>query len=118
MEKDPVLVYREHATFYTDSYQAYKGVIPQEQHKAISKKARKTNRVERFNCTLRQRVSRLVRSALSFSKKLANHIGAIKYFISHYNLLFITDSVDGVSSRSSRPRRASSPTSSQRSVCH
>jgi IS1 family transposase len=80
------LMYREHATFYTDSYQAYKGVIPQEQHKAISKKARKTNRVERFNCTLRQRVSRLVRSALSFSKKLANHIGAIKYFISHYNL--------------------------------
>ena len=79
-------VYREHATFYTDSYQAYKGVIPQEQHKAISKKARKTNRVERFNCTLRQRVSRLVRSALSFSKKLANHIGVIKYFISHYNL--------------------------------
>jgi hypothetical protein len=23
---------------------------------------------------------------LSFSKKLANHIGAIKYFICHYNL--------------------------------
>src|ERR671919_807784 len=79
-------MYREHTTFYTDSYQAYKGVIPQERHKAISKKVRKTNRVERFNCTLRQRVSRLVRSALSFSKKLVNHIGAIKYFISHYNL--------------------------------
>ena len=79
-------VYREQATFYTDAYQAYNGVIPEAQHKAISKKARKTNRVERFNCTLRQRVSRLVRSALSFSKKLANHIGAIKYFISHYNL--------------------------------
>jgi insertion element IS1 protein InsB len=35
---------------------------------------------------LRQRVSRLVRETLSFSKKLANHIGAIKYFICHYNL--------------------------------
>jgi hypothetical protein len=34
----------------------------------------------------RQRVSRLVRDALSFSKKLANHIGAIKLFICHYNL--------------------------------
>jgi insertion element IS1 protein InsB len=44
-----------------------------------------TNAVERFNCTLRQRVSRLVRDALSFSKKLTNHIGAIKYFICHYN---------------------------------
>ena len=48
--------------------------------------ARKTNHIERFNNTLRQRVSRLVRSALSFSKTLANHIGAIKYFICHYNL--------------------------------
>jgi len=27
---------------------------------------------------MRQRVSRLVRDALSFSKKLANHLGAIK----------------------------------------
>jgi hypothetical protein len=34
----------------------------------------------------RQRVSRLVRDTLSFSKKLAHHIGAIKYFICHYNL--------------------------------
>lgn len=36
--------------------------------------------------TLRQRVSRLVRETLSFSKKLAYHIGALKYFICHYNL--------------------------------
>lgn len=41
---------------------------------------------ERFNNTLRQRVSRLVRDTLAFSKKLANHIGAIRYFICHYNL--------------------------------
>jgi len=40
--------------------------------------------IERFNNTLRQRVSRLVRDTLSFSKKLANHIGAIKYFICRY----------------------------------
>jgi hypothetical protein len=31
-------------------------------------------------------MSRLVRETLSFSKKLANHIGAIKYFICYYNL--------------------------------
>jgi len=43
-------------------------------------KARQTNHIERFNNTLRQRVSRLVCSALSFSKKLDNHIGAIQYF--------------------------------------
>jgi len=49
-------------------------VIPAEQHRAITKKARQTNHIERFNNTLRQRVSRLVRDTLSFSKKLVNHI--------------------------------------------
>lgn len=80
-------VYREQATFHTDQYDAYTGVIPAERHQAITKHARKTNRIERFNNTLRQRVSRLVRDTLSFSKKLAHHIGAIKYFICYYNLM-------------------------------
>ena len=84
-EKIPT-VYQEHAVFYTDHYAAYTGVIPSTQHRAISKLARRTNHVERFNCTLRQRVSRLVRATLSVSKKLSNHIGAIKYFICEYNL--------------------------------
>jgi len=79
-------VYREQATFHTDQYAVYQGVIPAAQHRAITKNARKTNHIERFNNTLRQRVSRLVRETLSFSKKLAHHIGAIKYFICHYNL--------------------------------
>jgi hypothetical protein len=48
--------------------------------------ARKTHHIERCNNTLRQRVSRLVRAALSFAKKLANYSGAIKLFICHYNL--------------------------------
>jgi len=79
-------VYREQATFYTDQYTVYAGIIPAAQHKAITKHARQTNHIERFNNTLRQRVSRLVRDTLAFSKKLVNHIGAIKYFICHYNL--------------------------------
>jgi len=79
-------VYREQATFYTDQYAVYTGIIPAAQHKAITKHARKTNHIERFNNTMRQRVSRLVRDTLAFSKNLANHIGAIKYFICHYNL--------------------------------
>jgi len=79
-------VYREQATFHTDQYDVYKGIIPAEQYRAITKKARKTNHIERFNTTLRQRVARLVRATLSFSKKLANHIGAIKHCICHYNL--------------------------------
>jgi insertion element IS1 protein InsB len=46
-------VYREQAIFYTDQYEVYKGVIPAARHKAITKKARKTNHLERFNNTLR-----------------------------------------------------------------
>src|SRR6516225_10131008 len=80
------VVNQEHAKFYTDQYDVYKGVIPAERHKAITKQARKTNHIERFNNTLRQRLSRLVRDTLSFSKKVENHIGAIKFFICHYNL--------------------------------
>ena len=79
-------VYRDHAKFHTDQYEVYKGVIPAERHQAITKQARKTNHIERFNNTLPQRLSRLVRDTLSFSKKVENHIGAIKFFICHYNL--------------------------------
>ena len=79
-------VYRRQAIFYTDQYEAYNNIVPAAQHRSVAKGSGKTNHVERFNCTLRQRVSRLVRKALSFSKKLENHIGAIKYFICHYNL--------------------------------
>jgi insertion element IS1 protein InsB len=78
--------YREQATLHTDHYEAYKGVMPAERHRAITKKARQTHHLERFNNTLRQRVSRLVRETLSFSKKRANHIGASKHFICHDNL--------------------------------
>ena len=73
------VVYQEHAIFHTDQYEVYNGVIPAERHKAITKKARKTNHIERFNNTLRQRLVRLVRATLSFSKKVENHIGAIKF---------------------------------------
>ena len=76
---------RQKATFSTDGWDAYQGVIPSAQHDVCDKKSGRTSGVERFNCTLRQRCSRLVRKTLSFSKKLANHIGAIKYFLCHYN---------------------------------
>ncbi len=43
-----------------------------------------THHLFRDQC-LRQRISRLVRKTLSFSKKLENHIGAIWMFIHDYN---------------------------------
>ena len=79
-------VYQENATFFTDAYASYEGVIPEDRHRVVTKASRLTNHVERLNGTIRQRVSRLVRSALSFSKKLENHIGAIRYFLGQYNL--------------------------------
>jgi len=78
-------VYRQCAVCYTDFWDAYQGVIPVMRHKAVGKDSGKTNHIERFNNTMRQRISRLVRKTLSFSKKLENHIGAIWYFIHHYN---------------------------------
>ena len=78
-------VYRECAVAYTDFWAAYGAVFPSKRHKAVGKETGKTNYIERFNNTLRQRVSRLVRKTLSFSKSLNNHIGAIWYFIHHYN---------------------------------
>ena len=78
-------VYRQYAVAYTDFWEAYEQVIPSKRHRAVGKETGQTNRIERFNCTLRQRVSRLVRKTLSFSKKLENHIGAIWLFIHHYN---------------------------------
>jgi len=51
----------------------------------VGKETGQTNHIERFNNTVRQRVSRLVRKTLSFSKKSENHIGAIGLFIHNYN---------------------------------
>jgi insertion element IS1 protein InsB len=78
-------VYRQCAVAYTDFWSAYALVFPAKRHKAVGKETGKTSYIERFNCTMRQRVSRLVRKTLSFSKKLENHIGAIWLFVHHYN---------------------------------
>jgi insertion element IS1 protein InsB len=45
-------VYQRQVVFHTDLYEVYKGVIPPERHKPITRKARKTNHIERFNSTL------------------------------------------------------------------
>ncbi len=80
-------VYRQCATVYTDFWEAYETVIPAKRHHAVGKDSGLTSYIERFNNTLRQRVSRLVRKTLSFSKKLENHVGAIWNFIHEYNRL-------------------------------
>ena len=80
-------VYRQCARVYTDYWESYKTVIPSKRHFAVGKESGFTSYIERLNNTMRQRVSRLVRKTLSFSKKLENHIGAIWMFIHEYNRL-------------------------------
>jgi insertion element IS1 protein InsB len=69
------------ATCFTDALPAYQAVIYGARHHI----GKQTQHIERFNCTLRQRVSRLVRLSLAFSKKLANHVGAVWLFVHAYN---------------------------------
>ena len=78
-------VYRQCAVAYTDFWAAYGTVFPSQRHRAVGKETGKTSYIERLNNTLRQRISRLVRKTLSFSKSLENHIGAIWYFVHYYN---------------------------------
>lgn len=83
-------VYRQCAVSYTDFWEAYKLVFPHCRHRQAGKETGQTNHIERLNGTLRQRISRLVRKTLSFSKKVSNHIGAIWHFIHNYNDVHIT----------------------------
>jgi IS1 family transposase len=78
-------VYRQCAVCYTDFWAAYEEIFPSKRHRPVEKKSGKTSHIERFNNTMRQRISRLVRKTLSFSKKIENHIGAIWNFVHHYN---------------------------------
>jgi len=78
-------VYRQCAIAYTDFWAAYAAVLPSKRHRAVGKQTGKTSYIERLNNTFRQRVSRLVRKTLSFSKSLENHIGAIWYFVHYCN---------------------------------
>jgi IS1 family transposase len=78
-------VYRQCAVCSSDFWDAYACVLPSKRHRPVGKESGQTSHIERLNTTLRQRISRLVRKTLSFSKKVENHIGAIWYFVHHYN---------------------------------
>ena len=71
--------------FHTDHWDTYKTIFPEGKHLCCKQK-KYTNHIERFNNTLPQRVCRLVRETLSFSKILVNYIGAIKYYLCYHNL--------------------------------
>ena len=76
--------YRRRAT-RSDLWLAYDEVFPRRTHRLCGKGAGETCHVERFNCTLRQRLGRFVRRTLSFSKCERMHALALRLFIHQYN---------------------------------
>ncbi len=71
---------------YSDFWDAYQKVFPEETHQSVGKETGQTAHIERWNNTLRQRVSRFVRKTLSFSKSDQFHDWVLHLFIHHYNL--------------------------------
>ena len=86
-------VYRQCAVCYTDFWEAYQVIFPTKRHRAVGKETGLTNKIERLNCTLRQRVSRLVRQTLSFSKKIENHAHMVALYTVWYNYARINSAV-------------------------
>ena len=70
---------------HSDFWAAYAEVLPSKRHCAGGKDSGQTNHVERFNNTLRQRCSNLVRGTLSFSKCKVRHEERIRGFVDEYN---------------------------------
>ena len=75
---------------YSDFWEAYREVIPPEQHAAVGKDIGETAHVERWNNTLRQRLGRFVRKSLSFSKSEEMHEVCLRLFLHSYNLALIS----------------------------
>ena len=70
---------------YSDFWESYQKVLPYDRHRAVSKSSGQTSHVERWNNTLRQRLSRFVRKTLSFSKSEEMHEVCLKLFLHRYN---------------------------------
>lgn len=77
--------YRKRAIIYTDAYKSYPPILPKQRHRPRKKGSGETNRIERFNTTLRQRCANLVRKSLSFSKNILLHEIRVRMLIGHLN---------------------------------
>ena len=75
---------------FTDFWEAYQKVLPDEQHTAGGKETGQTAHVERWNNTLRQRLARFVRKTLSFSKSEEMHELCLRLFLHRYNLSLVS----------------------------
>ena len=76
----------KHCSTYSDFWESYKNVIQTGKHESVGKETGQTAHIERWNNTLRQRISRYVRKTLSFSKTDNMHYLVTKLFIVNYNI--------------------------------
>jgi IS1 family transposase/transposase-like protein len=70
---------------YSGFWEAYQKVLAAETHQAVGKESGETAHVERWNNTLRQRLSRFIRKTLSFSKSDEFHEIVLKLYLFYYN---------------------------------
>lgn len=71
---------------FSDFWENYSQIFSSETHTCVGKESGETAHIERFNNTLRQRLSRYVRKTLSFSKSIFWHKLVTGLFIKNYNL--------------------------------
>ena len=74
-----------HLRMVTDFWESYANVLPASQHRAMAKSSGATAHIERFNNTLRQRLARLTRKTLAFSKSTLWLDYVLQLFIHTYN---------------------------------
>jgi insertion element IS1 protein InsB len=83
--------YRSGTWYYTDEWEAYRGVLPHQAHRPSPKGSGQTSIVEAVNCSLRQRCAVLVRKTCSFSRSLTMHHVRIQLVIEDHNHRFTQD---------------------------
>src|SRR5258707_10579402 len=75
---------------YSDFWEAYQLVFPEETHTCVGKGSGQTNHMERWYNILRQSSARFVRKTLSFSKSDTRHEIVSRLFIIRHNLSLIS----------------------------
>lgn len=76
--------YKE-STLYSDSHEPYISVLKDHKYIGVGKETGLTNHIERWNNTIRQRLGRLTRKTLSFSKSEEMLEINLRIFIHNYN---------------------------------
>jgi IS1 family transposase len=74
---------------HTDKLPSHAAALLARQHRPQEFGEGETNRVERFFLTARQKLARLVRKTLSFSKSFEMHAMFLQLFFTEYNLAIL-----------------------------